>query len=86
VVRYRLGRERCSLAFGTSGGLGFEQPSDECRRVATELTYRVRPLGGGVTGLDATQGTRALDVVRVGDEFLVSADPTRGAVALTPRP
>ncbi len=86
VVRYRLARQHCALPFGTFEGLGFEDVSTNCVRAATELTYRVRPLERGVEELEATQDGRALDVRRLDGEILVSADPTRGAVTLAPRP
>lgn len=85
AVRYRHARQACALPVVGGTGLTFGTPSADCSRYATALSYVISAAGASPTSLSATQAGADVDVrMESPGTFLVTADPSKGAVTLTP--
>jgi hypothetical protein len=85
IMKYRFARDACALpTMIAHDTLHFAAPSDECRRYATVLSYRVATLDGGDPAqLSVRQGERVTPAVRVAaGHFVVDADPSKGDALL----
>jgi peptidoglycan/xylan/chitin deacetylase (PgdA/CDA1 family) len=86
VLTYRWAREKCARPTVEGSTLVFPEPSAECRRYATTLSYVVTavatPAPATLTATQAHSDIRARTLAP--GRYLVDADPTLGDAVLAP--
>jgi hypothetical protein len=84
VLRYRFARQTCPMPTVVDGRtLRFPEPSAECRRHATAVSYLVSTTSADLPSLQASQaGSVTMARKTAPGRFVVDADPTRGDVTL----
>jgi hypothetical protein len=82
VIRYRWAREKCSPATVVGNVLRFPQPSADCRKFATTLSYLVATADmSDPPSVKVTQGSATVTAKKTAPgRFVVNADPTGGDV------